>query len=357
MKKYVLSLDQGTTSSRAVVFDRAQNIVAIAQREFPQIYPKPGWVEHDPMDIYSSQRAVMMEAIAKSGVEPREIAAIGIANQRETTIVWERKTGRPVCNAIVWQCRRSAGICDALERDGYAGYIRENTGLIVDAYFSGTKLKWILDRAPELRDRAKKGEILFGTVDTWLIWKLTGGETFATDYTNASRTMLYNIKKLDWDDRILAALDIPRAMLPEARRSGCMYGYANIEGARIPIAGAVGDQQGALFGQACFTKGSTKNTYGTGCFLLMNTGGTPYDSSHGLLTTIAASYVAPGGSGGIGANVNGRGASPGAAAGSGADDCDSAAVGGGDHIRGDHGSDGGNRAEVGSDSISSGSGG
>ncbi|MDR1439451.1 MAG: glycerol kinase GlpK [Clostridiales bacterium] len=288
MKKFIISLDQGTTSSRAVIFDRGQNIVGQAQREFPQIYPKAGWVEHDPMDIYATQYAVMMEAITKSGVDARDIEAIGVANQRETTVVWDRKTGRPVHNAIVWQCRRTADICAALERDGLAAHIRESTGLIVDAYFSATKLKWILDTDPELRERAKKGDVLFGTVDTWLIWKLTNGETHATDYTNASRTMMYNIKRLDWDDRILSALGIPRAMLPEVRSSGGVYGHVHIEGSRIPIAAAVGDQQGALFGQACFAKGATKNTYGTGCFLLMNTGGAPYDSEHGLLATIAA---------------------------------------------------------------------
>ncbi|MDR1204422.1 MAG: glycerol kinase GlpK [Peptococcaceae bacterium] len=287
MKKYVISLDQGTTSSRAVILDKEQKIIELSQHEFPQIYPKAGWVEHDPMEIYSSQYSVMMEAIAKSGVDIHEIAAIGIANQRETTILWEKDTGRPVYNAIVWQCRRTADICDDLTARGLGGYIKENTGLIIDAYFSGTKIKWILDHVPGLRERARRGEILFGTVDSWLVWKLTGGAAHVTDYTNASRTMIYNIKKLDWDDKILEALDIPRRMLPEVRNSSEIYGHVLIEDARVPIAGIVGDQQGALFGQACFSMGSAKNTYGTGCFLLMNTGGTPYDSKHGLVTSIA----------------------------------------------------------------------
>lgn len=287
MGKYVLALDQGTTSSRAILFDREQNIVGLAQKEFTQLYPKEGWVEHDPMEIYSSQYAVMMEVIAQTGVDAREIAAIGITNQRETTVLWDRNTGRPIYNAIVWQCRRTAGIVDALKEEGLGDYIRENTGLVPDAYFSATKIKWILDQVPGARERAEKGEILFGTVDSWLVWKLTEGAAHVTDYTNASRTMIYNIKSLDWDEKLLKALDIPRAMLPEVCNSSQIYGYAAVQGVRIPIAGIAGDQQAALFGQCCFKKGEAKNTYGTGCFLLMNTGETPCASQNGLLTTIA----------------------------------------------------------------------
>ncbi len=287
MAKYLLALDQGTTSSRAILFDREQNIIEAAQKEFTQFYPKQGWVEHDPMEIYSSQYAVMMEVITKSGVDIKDIAAIGIANQRETTILWDRNTGRPIYNAIVWQCRRTADIVESLKKRGLAGYIREATGLVPDAYFSGTKIKWILDNVEGARERAKRGEILFGTVDSWLVWKLTNGERHVTDYTNASRTMIYNIKTLDWDEKLLGALDIPRAMLPEVRSCSEVYGYAAIQGASIPIAGIAGDQQAALFGQTCFERGEAKNTYGTGCFLLMNTGETPVDSKNGLLTTIA----------------------------------------------------------------------
>lgn len=287
MSKYILSLDQGTTSSRAILFDKNQNIVAMSQREFTQIYPKDGWVEHDPMEIFSSQYSVMMEVIAKSGISPDEIAAIGITNQRETTIVWDKNTGKPVYNAIVWQCRRTADICDRLKADGWTDYIKSNTGLVIDAYFSGTKIKWILDNVDGAREKAEKGDLLFGTVDTWLVWKLTNGKVHVTDYTNASRTMLYNINTLQWDNRLLNALDIPKAMLPQVMPSSHIYGCVNINGADIPIAGIAGDQQAALFGQGCFEEGMAKNTYGTGCFLLMNTGEKPCYSDSGLVTTIA----------------------------------------------------------------------
>ena len=287
MEKYVLSLDQGTTSSRAILFDREQNIIGISQKEFTQIYPQEGWVEHDAMEIWSSQYAVMMEVIAQSGVNPADIAAIGITNQRETTILWDRKTGRPICNAIVWQCRRTAGIVDALLEQGLGDHIRKTTGLVPDAYFSGTKIKWILDHVDGARERARRGEILFGTVDTWLLWKLTGGAVHVTDVTNASRTMLYDIHRLCWDDTMLEALDIPKAMLPEVRSSSEVYGYTEIQGVKVPISGIAGDQQAALFGQTCFEAGDAKNTYGTGCFLLMNTGSTPCESHNGLITTIA----------------------------------------------------------------------
>ena len=287
MGQYLLALDQGTTSSRAILFDQEQNIVAVSQKEFTQFYPREGWVEHDPMEIWSSQYGVMMEVIAQSGVEPSELAAIGITNQRETTILWDRETGRPIYNAIVWQCRRTADIVDGLLADGLGDHIRRTCGLIPDAYFSATKIKWILDRVEGAREKARRGEILFGTVDCWLLWKLTGGAVHATDVTNASRTMLYDIRKLDWDDTLLQALDIPRAMLPQVRSSSEIYGYTDIQGAQVPIAGMAGDQQAALFGQGCFSPGDAKNTYGTGCFLLMNTGETPCDSSNGLLTTIA----------------------------------------------------------------------
>jgi glycerol kinase len=289
MGKYVLALDQGTTSSRAILFDRDQNMIAVEQKEFAQIYPKEGWVEHDPMEIYSSQYAVMMELLAKKDIAPKDIAAIGITNQRETTVVWDRQTGRPVYNAIVWQCRRTSGIVDKLKQEGLEDYIRKATGLVPDAYFSGTKIKWILDHAEGARERAARGEILFGTVDTWLMWKLTNGAVHATDHTNASRTMIYDIRRLDWDDKLLEALGIPRQMLPRVYPSGHIYGSVNIQGAEIPIGGVAGDQQAALFGQCCFDKGEAKNTYGTGCFLLMNTGSEPYESRNGLLTTIAAS--------------------------------------------------------------------
>ena len=287
MAQYILALDQGTTSSRAILFDREQNILGVSQKEFTQIYPKEGWVEHDPMEIWSSQYGVMMEVIAQTGVHPREIAAIGITNQRETTILWDRETGRPIYNAVVWQCRRTAGIVDGLLEQGLGEHIRKTTGLVPDAYFSASKIKWILDHVEGARERAERGEILFGTVDSWLVWKLTGGAAHITDVTNASRTMLYDIHKLDWDDTLLAALDIPRAMLPEVRSSSEVYGYTDIQGEKIPIAGMAGDQQAALFGQGCFASGEAKNTYGTGCFLLMNTGETPCESKNGLVTTIA----------------------------------------------------------------------
>jgi len=287
MEKYILSLDQGTTSSRAILFDTEQNIIGISQKEFTQIYPREGWVEHDAMEIWSSQYAVMMEVIAQSGIDPADIAAIGITNQRETTILWDKATGRPICNAIVWQCRRTAGIVDELIAQGLEEHIRKTTGLIPDAYFSGTKIKWILDHVEGAREKASRGEILFGTVDTWLLWKLTGGAVHVTDATNASRTMLYDIHKLCWDDTLLKALDIPKAMLPEVRSSSEIYGYTEIQGVKVPIAGIAGDQQAALFGQTCFEPGDAKNTYGTGCFLLMNTGSVPCESHNGLITTIA----------------------------------------------------------------------
>ena len=287
MGQYILALDQGTTSSRVILFDREQNILGISQREFTQIYPKEGWVEHDAMEIWSSQYATMMEVIAQSGVDVGDIAAIGITNQRETTILWDKETGRPVYNAIVWQCRRTADIVDGLLADGLGDHIRETTGLVPDAYFSATKIKWILDHVPGARERAEAGKLLFGTVDTWLVWKLTGGAVHVTDVTNASRTMLYDIHKLDWDDTLLKALDIPRSILPEVRSSSEIYGYAELPGGLVPIAGIAGDQQAALFGQGCFAPGDAKNTYGTGCFLLMNTGNQPCVSRNGLITTIA----------------------------------------------------------------------
>ncbi len=289
MKKYVLALDEGTTSARAILFDREARIIGMAQHEFTQYYPRPGWVEHDPMEIWASQYSAMTECIAKNGISPDEIAAIGITNQRETTVVWEKETGRPVCNAIVWQCRRTADICDRMVSDGLNNLIRQKTGLRIDAYFSGTKLKWILDTIPDARERAKNGELLFGTIDTWLLWKLTGGIVHITDRTNASRTMMYNIIDECWDDEILKILDIPREMLPEVRSSSDLYGAVNLMGAQIPICGIAGDQQAALFGQGCFMPGDAKTTYGTGCFLLSHTGDKPAFSSNGLLTTIAAS--------------------------------------------------------------------
>ncbi|MBO5511762.1 MAG: glycerol kinase GlpK [Clostridia bacterium] len=288
MKQYILALDEGTTSARAILFDRRGRTIASAQHEFPQIYPRPGWVEHDPMAIYAAQYAAMTECIAGSGIDPEEIAALGITNQRETVVVWDRKTGKPLCNAIVWQCRRTADLCAALEREGYADLIRERTGLRLDPYFSGTKLKWILDNTEGARERAEAGELLFGTVDTWLTWKLTEGRVFVTDVTNASRTMLMNLRTGDWDDTMLKLLDIPRPMLPAIKSSSEVYGEASIMGASIPVAGIAGDQQAALFGQGCFEKGQAKNTYGTGCFLLTHTGDEPVMSGHDLLTTVAA---------------------------------------------------------------------
>jgi glycerol kinase len=289
-KKYVLALDQGTTSSRAILFDQTGKGVGVAQKEFTQIYPKAGWVEHDAMEIWGSQMGVAREVLETMGVSPEEVAAIGITNQRETTVVWDKATGKPIYNAIVWQCRRTAAICDDLKARGLESYVKENTGLVVDAYFSGTKVKWILDNVEGARERAKKGELLFGNIDTWLIWNLTRGKVHVTDYSNASRTMLFNIKDLCWDTKILAELDIPLCMLPEVKPSSCIYGHTDPQtfgGAEIPIAGAAGDQQAALFGQACFTEGMAKNTYGTGCFMLMNTGTKRVPSTNGLLTTIA----------------------------------------------------------------------
>lgn len=287
MKKYVLALDQGTTSSRAIIFDRQQNIVAMAQKELMSIYPREGWVEQDAMEIYSSQYGVMSEAIVKSGIDISEIAAIGITNQRETTIMWDKTTGRPVYNAIVWQCRRTADICDRLVAEGHGDYIKNATGLVPDAYFSATKIKWILDNVPGVREKARRGQIMFGTVDSWLVYKLTEGKVHITDCTNASRTMLFNIHTLEWDEKLLEILDIPRSILPQVCPSSQLYGHMTLQGIEIPIAGIAGDQQAALFGQRCFEKGQAKNTYGTGCFLLMNTGKTPYESKSGLLTTIA----------------------------------------------------------------------
>ena len=288
--KYIVALDQGTTSSRAIIFDHDQNIISTSQKEFTQIYPKEGWVEHDPMEIWATQYGVLQEAMAKKSISPDDIAAIGITNQRETTIIWDKNTGKPVHNAIVWQCRRTASICDSLkETDGFEDYVRQNTGLVIDAYFSATKIKWILDNVEGAREKAEQGDLLFGTVDTWLLWNLTNREVFVTDYTNASRTMLFNIKTLRWDEKILKMLDIPASMLPQVKNSSQVYGYAGLgqQGRKVPVAGIAGDQQAALFGQACFEQGQAKNTYGTGCFILMNTGEKFVKSSNGLLTTIA----------------------------------------------------------------------
>ncbi len=286
--KVVVALDQGTTSSRAIIFDHDANIVSTAQREFTQIYPNAGWVEHDPMEIWATQRSSLTEVLAQSDIENHEVAAIGITNQRETTIVWDKNTGQPIYNAIVWQCRRTAEYCDQLKSNGHEDYIRSTTGLVIDAYFSGSKIAWILDNVEGARDKAEKGDLLFGTVDTWLIWKLTHGKAHVTDVTNASRTMLFNIHTLQWDQTLLELFNIPRSMLPEVKSCSEIYGYTNIGGvdADIPISGIAGDQQAALFGQQCLKKGMVKNTYGTGCFLLMNTGNNAIDSKHGLLTTI-----------------------------------------------------------------------
>ncbi|WP_026957521.1 glycerol kinase GlpK [Aliagarivorans taiwanensis] len=289
-EQYVVALDQGTTSSRAIIFNHQAEIVASSQQEFPQYYPKPGWVEHDAMEIWASQSASLTAVLAKSGIRSDQIAAIGITNQRETTIVWDKNTGMPVCNAIVWQCRRTTEICEQLREQGWEDYIRDNTGLVLDAYFSGSKLKWILENVPGAREKADAGELLFGTVDSWLVWKLTNGRVHVTDMSNASRTMLFNINTLEWDDKLLDLFGVPRSMLPEVRECSEVYGQTNIGGkggTRIPIAGIAGDQQAALFGQQCFNQGMAKNTYGTGCFLLMNTGDKPVRSQHGLLTTIA----------------------------------------------------------------------
>ena len=289
MSKYIMALDAGTTSNRCILFDEKGEICSIAQKEFTQYFPKPGWVEHDANEIWSSQLGVAVEAMAKLGIGADDIAAIGITNQRETTIVWDKNTGEPVYNAIVWQCRRTSEYCDTLKDKGLTDKFREKTGLIIDAYFSGTKLKWILDNVDGVRERAEKGELLFGTVETWLIWKLTKGKAHVTDYSNASRTLLFNIKDLTWDKEILEELNIPESMLPEPKPSSYVYGYsdASFFGKEIPISGAAGDQQAALFGQTCFNPGEAKNTYGTGCFMLMNTGETPVYSNNGLVTTIA----------------------------------------------------------------------
>ncbi len=287
---YVLVLDQGTTSSRAVLFDKAGNLVQIAQSELTQHYPQKGWVEHDPMEIWGSQSGVAREVLETAGIRPFEIAAIGITNQRETTVVWDKTTGKPIYNAIVWQCRRTAEYCDELVERGLSEYVKKTTGLVVDAYFSGTKIKWILDHVEGAREKAAQGQLLFGTIDTWLIWNLTRGKKHMTDYSNASRTMLFNINTLEWDDRLLEELEIPRSMLPEVVSSSEVYGYTDkctFGGANIPIAGVAGDQHAALFGQNCFSSGMAKNTYGTGCFILMNTGNQPIPSKNGLLTTIA----------------------------------------------------------------------
>lgn len=290
MAKYIMALDQGTTSSRCILFDKAGNICSMAQREFEQIYLKPGWVEHNPMEIWSTQYAVMSEAMALVGAKPKDIAGIGITNQRETTIVWDKETGEPVYNAIVWQCRRTAKDINLLVKDGYADVIKAKTGLVPDAYFSATKIAWILSNVAGARKKAEEGRLLFGTVDTWLIWKLTGGAVHVTDYTNASRTMLFDIHNRCWDKELLEKFNIPEVMLPIVKPSSCIYGYTDpsVLAGNIAIAGAAGDQQAALFGQCCFEPGEVKNTYGTGCFLLMNTGDKPVESKHGLITTIAA---------------------------------------------------------------------
>lgn len=286
---YILALDQGTTSSRAILFDHKGMVVSSAQKDFSQIYPKAGWVEHEPLEIWATQSGVIKEVMEKASVRPSDLVSIGITNQRETTVVWDKTTGAPVYNAIVWQCRRTSGICERMKDDDLEEYIGENTGLVIDAYFSATKIKWILDNVPGARDRAVKGDLLFGTIDTWLIWKLTGGKVHATDYSNASRTMLFNINTLHWDDYILEYLDIPKSMLPMVMPSSGVFGYTEEKdfGGRVPIAGVAGDQQAALFGQACFEAGEAKNTYGTGCFMLMNTGKMKIRSKNGLLTTIA----------------------------------------------------------------------
>ncbi len=288
-KKYVLSLDQGTTSSRAILFDKQANILGVSQQEFTQIYPKPGWVEHDPMEILRTQMGVAQQVLSEHGVKAEEISAIGITNQRETTVVWNKSTGKPIHNAIVWQDRRTASICDELSKRGLTDYVRKNTGLVIDAYFSGTKIKWILDNVEGARQLAEEGNLLFGTIDCWLIWNMTRGRMHVTDYSNASRTLLYNILELKWDEKMLKELDIPHSMLPEVQSSSKHFGstYPELFGTEIPICGVAGDQQAALFGQACFEPGMAKNTYGTGCFMLLNTGTSPVHSKAGLLTTIA----------------------------------------------------------------------
>ena len=289
MSKYIMALDAGTTSNRCILFNKKGQIISVAQKEFTQYFPKPGWVEHDANEIWSSQLGVAVEAMAKIDATANDIAAIGITNQRETTIVWDKNTGEPIYNAIVWQCRRTSQYCDKLKEKGLTEKFREKTGLIVDAYFSGTKLKWILDNVEGAREKAENGDLLFGTVETWLNWKLTKGKVHVTDYSNASRTLLFNIKELKWDDEILAELNIPKCLLPEVKQSSEIYGYCDHSflGGEIPISGAAGDQQAALFGQTCFNAGEAKNTFGTGCFMLMNTGETPVYSENGLVTTIA----------------------------------------------------------------------
>lgn len=290
MEKFILALDQGTTSTRAVVFDKKGKAVSAAQQEFRQIYPKPGWVEHAPQDIMGSVMAVMAEALVRAGITAENVAALGITNQRETTLVWDRKTGKPVCNAIVWQCRRTAEMCEKLKRDNLADMVYRKTGLVPDAYFSATKIRWILDCVPHAAERAKRGELCFGTIDTYLMWQLTKGAVFATDYTNAARTMLFNIHTLQWDEELLRLFDIPKSMLPKVCPSGSLFGLTDksVLGAPVPIGGAVGDQQAALFGQLCTGAGEVKNTYGTGCFLLMNTGEKAVCSRNGLVTTLGA---------------------------------------------------------------------
>jgi glycerol kinase len=290
MEKFILSLDQGTTSSRAILFNKAGKIVHVAQKEFTQFFPKPGWVEHNPQEIWGSILAVIASCLSEASVKPEQIASIGITNQRETTVVWEKETGKPVYNAIVWQSRQTADICDELKEKGYNGMVREKTGLLIDAYFSGTKVKWILDHVEGAREKAERGELLFGTIDTWLVWKLSGGNVHVTDYSNASRTLMYNIHELKWDEELLNMLTVPASMLPEVRPSSEVYGHTidyHFFGQNVPISGIAGDQQAALFGQACFGEGMAKNTYGTGCFMLMNTGEKAVASEHGLLTTIA----------------------------------------------------------------------
>lgn len=289
MPKYIMAIDQGTTSSRCILFNKSGQMISIAQKEFTQVYPKPGWVEHDPIEIWETQIKVAREAMEKANAKASDIAAIGITNQRETTVVWDKNTGKPVYNAIVWQCRRTSEFCDELKSEGFDKVIRNKTGLIVDAYFSGTKVKWILDNVEGAREKAEKGELLFGNIDSWLIWNLTKGKVHVTDYSNASRTMLFNIHDLKWDEEILSRLNIPKSMLPEPKPSSYIYGETSPElfGEEIPIAGAAGDQQAALFGQACYHPGTAKNTYGTGCFMLMNTGEKAVESKNGLLTTIA----------------------------------------------------------------------
>ncbi len=289
-KKYILALDQGTTSSRTIIFDKKSCIVSMSQKKFKQIYPKSGWVEHNPMEILESQLFTITEALSKAKINPLEIASIGITNQRETTVVWDKNTGVPVYNAIVWQCRRTADICDSLKQKGLEDYINETTGLVIDAYFSGTKIKWLLDHTPNGHERAESGELIFGTIDSWLVWNLTGRDAHVTDYSNASRTMIFNINTLKWDEKLCEELGIPMSMLPEPKASSSVFGYTDIslfKGIQIPISGIAGDQQAALFGQTCFQKGEIKNTYGTGCFILMNTGEQKYRSNNGLLTTIA----------------------------------------------------------------------